>query len=134
MKLTGGTPMIQVTAAIIRKDDKFLIARKKSGHLVGMWEFPGGKIEPNESAEECLKREIREEFGIEITIDTYLATSKYTYPHIEIELIGYLANYESGELKPIDHDLIEWVNPAEMDGYNFAPADLPLIKTLQRIC
>ncbi|WP_127015516.1 NUDIX domain-containing protein [Anoxybacter fermentans] len=56
--------MIRVTAAIIEKDGKFLIARRKEGHLSGMWEFPGGKIEEGESPEECLKREIFEELGI----------------------------------------------------------------------
>ncbi|MCK4258454.1 MAG: (deoxy)nucleoside triphosphate pyrophosphohydrolase [Halanaerobiales bacterium] len=122
--------MIRVTAAIISKDNKYLIARKKKGNLAGLWEFPGGKIEPNETPEECLQREIKEEFDIDITVDSYLATSRYTYPHAEIELIGYHATYIDGELKPIDHDLIEWVTPEEMAEYNFAPADLPLVEAL----
>jgi 8-oxo-dGTP diphosphatase len=123
--------MIRVTAAIIEKDGRFLIARKRVGDLAGMWEFPGGKIEPGESPEECLKREIREEFGMEITVDQYLATSCYTYPHIAIELIGYLATYQRGELSLTDHDQIEWVRPSAMENYTFAPADLPLVAALQ---
>ena len=125
--------MIQVTAAIIEKDSKYLIARKKVGQLAGMWEFPGGKIEQGETPEECLRREIKEEFGIEIEVGQYLATSEYIYPHIAIELIGYLARYLAGELRLTDHDRIEWVTPTEMHDYNFAPADLPLVKALQEI-
>ena len=123
--------MIQVTAAIIEAESRFLIARKKRGDLSGLWEFPGGKVEPGETAEECLVREIEEEFGIMIKIDQYLATSQYSYPHISIELIGYLASYLSGELNPTDHDRVEWVSVGEMNRYNFAPADLPLIQALQ---
>lgn len=123
--------MIRVTAAIIEKDGQFLIARKRVGALAGMWEFPGGKIEPGESPEECLQREIREEFGIEITVGSHLATSRYTYPHIAIELIGYHTTYQSGEIILTDHDRIAWVTPAEMKNYTFAPADLPIVSALQ---
>lgn len=123
--------MIQVTAALVEKDGKYLIARKKGGHLAGMWEFPGGKIEPGETPEECLRREIHEEFGMLIHVNEHLATSHYTYPHISIELMGYLASYQGGELFLKDHDQIKWVTPIEMDQYTFAPADLPLVQALQ---
>ncbi len=131
--------MVQVTAAIIQHPDRalanrYLIARKRIGKLAGMWEFPGGKIEPGESPEECLQREIFEEFGIKITIDQYLTTSCYTYPHISIELIGFLATYREGELMLSDHDQIQWVTLSEMDNYSFAPADIPLIVALQKAC
>lgn len=122
--------MIRVAAAIIEKDGRYLIARKRVGALAGMWEFPGGKIEQGESPEECLKREIYEEFGMEITVEEYLVTSRYTYPHIAIELLGYHATYRRGGLSLTDHDRIEWVNPAEMVNYTFAPADLPLVSAL----
>lgn len=125
--------MIQVTAALIEKDGKYLIARKKEGHLAGMWEFPGGKIEPGETPEECLRREIDEEFGMQIGVGEYLATSCHTYPHISIELMGYLATFQGGEMRLTDHDKIEWVTHAEMEQYTFAPADLPLIDALQQV-
>lgn len=122
--------MLKVTAALIKRDDKYLIARKRVGNLAGMWEFPGGKLEEGESLEECLKREIYEELGIEVQVDKYLTTSEYSYPDFSIELIGYLADYVSGEIKLTDHDRIEWVGPEEMVNYSFAPADLPLIEAL----
>ena len=123
--------MLKVTAAVIERDGKYLIARKSYGNLEGMWEFPGGKIEEGESLEECLKREIDEELGIEIMVDDYLATSQYAYREFEIELVGFVSRYISGEVKLTDHDRIEWVGPGEMEDYEFAPADLPLIEALQ---
>ena len=81
--------IIIVTAAIIKKDNKFLIAKRKEGHLANKWEFPGGKLEPNETPEDCLKRELSEEFGIETIIGKYVTKSIHEYPHIKIELIAY---------------------------------------------
>jgi 8-oxo-dGTP diphosphatase len=125
--------MTRVTAAIIEKEGKYLIARKCVGALAGLWEFPGGKIEPGETPEMCLKREITEEFGIEIAVGEYLTTSFYTYPHIAIELLGYLATYQAGNMSLTDHDQVKWVTPLEMTHYSFAPADLPLVEALQNI-
>lgn len=125
--------MVRVTAAIIEKDGKFLIARRKAGPLAQLWEFPGGKIEEGESPEECLKREILEEFGVEIGVERYLTTSQYTYPHISIQLMGFLALYQHGEFKLTDHDAILWVTPEEMREYDFAPADVPLYEYLLQV-
>lgn len=125
-----GYSMIRVTAAIIEQAGKFLIARRKAGPLAHLWEFPGGKIEEGESPEQCLKREIFEEFGVEISVERYLTTSQYTYPHISIELMGFLALYQQGEFKLTDHDAILWVTPEEMREYDFAPADIPLCEYL----
>jgi len=70
--------MVKVTAAIIEKDGKVLIARRRKGsHLEGKWEFPGGKIEQKETPEECLKRELNEEFGIEAQIDEFICSNRY---------------------------------------------------------
>ncbi len=81
--------LVTVTAAILKKDNKILIAKRKEGHLANKWEFPGGKLESNESPEECLKRELREEFGIDTKIGKLVATSIYEYPHIKIKLMAY---------------------------------------------
>ena len=78
-------PLISVTAAILVRDGKILIAqRKSSDHLAGKWEFPGGKIEYGETPEDCLKRELHEEFGIDTRIGVFLAESVYHYDRISI--------------------------------------------------
>jgi len=121
--------MIEVTAAIIINKDKILIARRKVGkHLAGHWEFPGGKIEKGETPEECLKRELYEEFSINAKIDSYVGESIYDYSDKIIKLIGYTAQIISGEFKLIDHDKIEWVSLDEILKFMMAPADIPLIK------
>jgi len=119
-----------VTAAIIKKDNKFLIAKRKEGHLANKWEFPGGKLEPNETPEDCLKRELKEEFGIQTIIGKYLATSIYDYPHIKIKLIAYEVEYTSGEFILNDHQEIKWVTKEDLSNYDFAPADIPIVKKI----
>ena len=79
--------MRQVSGACLEKDGKILIARRKTGdNLAGKWEFPGGKLEPGETPEACLKRELKEEFGVETRIGEFICASKFEYKHLPIEL------------------------------------------------
>lgn len=120
--------MIEVTAAILEKEDKILIARRAAGkHLAGFWEFPGGKTEPNESPQSGLKRELKEELGIDIAIDRYIGESIYQYPEKTIQLLGYTGYISSGIITLHDHDQIAWVHVGELNHYKMAPADVPLI-------
>ena len=122
--------LVTVTAGIIKKDDKLLIAKRKKGHLANKWEFPGGKLEPGETPKDCLKRELSEEFGIETKIGKYLTTSNYEYPHIKIELIADEVEYISGEFKLNDHQEIKWVKREELLNYDFAPADILIVNKI----
>lgn len=125
--------MVRVTAAVIEKEGSILIAkRKKDDKLFNLWEFPGGKIEEGESPEECLKREIREELGVIISVGEYIGSSYYEYDHISIELMAYMAKWISGVFSPIAHDEIRWIKPKELDRYEFAPADIPIVRILKR--
>ncbi|MEW6399341.1 MAG: (deoxy)nucleoside triphosphate pyrophosphohydrolase [Bacillota bacterium] len=83
-----GYPLI-VTAGVIRKDDAVLIARRESGPLAGQWEFPGGKLEPGESPEACLARELREELGLEVEVGDIFAVVYHEYPSGPVLLLGY---------------------------------------------
>lgn len=121
--------MIEVTAAIIENGDKILIARRKEDkHLAGYWEFPGGKIEINETAEACLIREIKEEFHVDIEVKEFIGASIFSYPEKQIKLLGYRCSILKGELSPQEHDKIEWVLLSEIHHYMLAPADIPLIE------
>lgn len=120
-----------VTAAVIEKDGKILIAKRKKGdRMENKWEFPGGKIECNETPEECLKRELNEEFGIECQINEYICTSKYHYEHISIELMAYRVSHISGGFILKDHDEIKWINLVDHNNFDFAEADKPIITKL----
>lgn len=123
--------IIRVTAAILERDEKILIAQRKKGdRLEGKWEFPGGKIEEGESPENCLQRELEEELGIEVEVGEFVCESKYEYPHISICLLAYQTFYLSGEIQLNDHAAVKWVTLKEMQDYDFAPADIPIVEVL----
>lgn len=119
---------IAVTAALLKKDGKYLIAQRKVGDsLAGLWEFPGGKVEQGETPEQCLERELREEFGVKTKVKKFVAQSEYQYPHIAIRLLAYETEYISGAFQLHDHQAIAWVTVEELRNYKFAPADVPIV-------
>ena len=123
----------QVTAAVIEKDDKVLIAKRRLGRtLGGKWEFPGGKIEPGETPRECLKRELKEEFDIESGIGDLLISGKFTYCFFPIELLAYRVKHLSGDFKLNDHEEMRWVRPSELGLYDFLSADRFIVDMLSK--
>jgi 8-oxo-dGTP diphosphatase len=121
--------MIKVTAAILEREGRIMIARRKPGkHLEGYWEFPGGKIEGDESPQECLIRELKEELSITVELQKYIGETVYHYPEKSIQLIAYSGVIVNGEITLNDHDRIEWVDMESIHSYKIAPADVPLIK------
>lgn len=123
--------IIDVTAGIIEKDGRFLIAKRKKGkHLEGKWEFPGGKVEPEEKPEECLCRELREEFCIKTKVGDFLTESIFKYKERKIRLLGYYVKYISGKFQLNDHDEIQWITVDDFYKYDFAEADMPLVEKI----
>lgn len=123
--------ILTVTAALIKSDGKYLVGKRKiNKSLGGKWEFPGGKLENNETPQECLRRELTEEFGIKTIIGSYVGESQYDYSFGSIRLIAYEVEYISGEFQLIDHDEIKWVSPKNLSDFDLAPADIPLLKYL----
>ena len=98
--------------------------------LAGKWEFPGGKIEERESPEECLRRELEEEFGIQAEVGEFICLNQYHYDHISIELMAFHVKYISGSFTLVDHDKIEWVNPEDLLDYDLAEADITIAEML----
>ena len=118
---------IKVVAAVIFRENKILIARRKKGkHLESCWEYPGGKTEKNEEEKKALKRELKEEFNIEASIDKYLTESFHEYENVNINLKAYLVRDFLGDFKLSDHDKIEWIKIEGIKKYDFAPADIPI--------
>ena len=124
--------MVKVTAAVLVVDGRLLIAKRKPTlKLANMWELPGGKIEGNETPEVCLRREMKEELDIDVTVGGYLGSNVHRYPFGTIELMGYRVFFISGELTLTDHSRVEWVTVDRLAEYVFSPADLPLIQRIQ---
>ena len=121
---------IHVVGAAIVDDDRCLIARRAPGHAqAGRWEFPGGKVEPGESAEAALEREIREELGLETEIGGLLGTGRIG----RIRLDVYRARRLAGAMRLTDHDAVHWLKAEEIDDFDFADADIPVLPALRSL-
>lgn len=118
---------IRVVAAIIEKDNKILIARRLKGEFAGLWEFPGGKYEENETGEEAIKREIEEEFDIEIDVNRYLCTIEHQYDSFYLVMDCYICTMITDNMILHDHSDIRWIDPKE-DNIDFVPADIKVIR------
>ena len=127
--------MINVVAAIIKNGEgKILITQrnlKKSQG--GLWEFPGGKIEKGETREEAIIREIKEELTIEINVESYLGEKVFEYPEKSINLIALNCRVKSGNIYLTVHEEARWVEKEELNSFEFAPADIFIVKKLQGI-
>lgn len=121
---------ILVVAALIKKNNDILIARRSTGdeNVLGKWEFPGGKVEPNETEEHAIEREIKEEFELDIKANKYITNNVCEYPTKIVDLRLYECEYISGEFKLHDHSEYKWVNINELLNYDLALADIPLAK------
>lgn len=125
--------LIQVAVGLIVADGQYLVARRNPGtHLGGLWEFPGGKRLAVESPEECLRRELREEVGIEISAPVLVTRIEYDYPDRTVELHFFKCSITKGPPRPIGCDEIRWVRPDELLGLEFPPADRYLIESLSK--
>lgn len=126
--------MLRVSAAIIKNSDNEILIcqRGPGGSCQFLWEFPGGKIEPGESPEECLIRECREELEINIEIDALFAHTSYSYPEREIEFLFFRASMIDGVPLPSVHNCIKWVSPDMLGKYEFCPADVFVVEKLSK--
>jgi 8-oxo-dGTP diphosphatase len=123
--------IIKVVCGIIWQDDKFFIARRKpEKSMGGYWEFPGGKIEADESPQEALERELREELEMLVDVKEYFFTNVHHYEKISVELISYQATFISSSFLLVDHDAYEWIQINDALNYKFAPADIPILNEL----
>ncbi|HVO39642.1 MAG TPA: 8-oxo-dGTP diphosphatase MutT [Spirochaetia bacterium] len=124
---------MKVTAAVITENGKILLARRKPGGAMGgRWEFPGGKIEPGETPEQSLERELREELAIQARIGEFLLSTSYEGDGVSLELLVYRAERIRGEPVLIEHDEISWVRPRDLAGYDLADSDRKVVEELYR--
>ncbi len=122
---------ILVTAGVVIQDGHVLVARRKAGsHLAGLWEFPGGKLEPGESPEECLARELREELGVSVRVGRVLETVYHRYPEKNVLLLFYACELTDGEPQALDVADVAWVRRAELSDLDWVPADVAFVERL----
>lgn len=124
---------IEVVAAIIHDDEGRIFATQRGyGDWKDWWEFPGGKIEPGETIEDALKREIWEELETHIIIEQLLQTVEYDYPKFHLTMHCFWCYIESGSLTLKEHEAARWLAKDELDSVKWLPADISLIKKLKQ--
>jgi mutator protein MutT len=126
-------PVIDVAAALVFHEGKRLITQRHAdAHLGGLWEFPGGKREPNESFEACLARELREELGIEVAVGELVESLTHAYPEKTVHLKFYRCRWLQHEPQPLGCPAFKWVRPEELKEHAFPAADARLVEKLRR--
>ena len=122
---------IEVVAAILHRDGAYFATQRGYGEFEGMWEFPDGKIEPGESREVALKREIQEELGVDIAIENLLCTTEYDYPSFHLTMHCYLCSIASGEIELREHKSARWLTTETLNNVEWLPADKELLEKLR---
>ena len=123
--------VIEVSAGLVFRHGLLLITQRRPGdHLGGMWEFPGGKRQMGESDEDCLKRELAEELGIEVEILGLLETVTHEYPERTVRLKFFQCRWHRHEPRPIECHAFIWAGAAQLADYSFPAADAQILKKL----
>jgi 8-oxo-dGTP diphosphatase len=135
--VSTGAPRLWVAAvALVDIDGRVLLAQRPAGKsMSGLWEFPGGKIEPGESAEAALVRELQEELGIETSQSCLapLTFASHSYEQFHLMMLVYACRTWSGQVRAREGQQLAWVRPAQMYDYPMPPADVPLIGMMQSL-
>jgi 8-oxo-dGTP diphosphatase len=123
---------IHVVAAVIENEGKILATQRGYGEFEGMWEFPGGKVEPGESAGQALVREINEELGVGIEVGEYICTAEYDYPNFHLKMECWMCRIIGGQIELREHKSAKWLSFDCLDSVEWLPADIEVIDCLRK--
>lgn len=121
---------IEVVAAVIERDGLILATERGYGEYIGLWEFPGGKVEPGETGEEAIVREIHEEMNADIDIERFIMTVDYDYPSFHLTMHCYLAHLVSA-FELLEHQAAKWVDAGDAEKLEWLPADVEVLDELK---
>ena len=122
---------VNVVAAIIRDGNRIFATQRGYGEFKDGWEFPGGKVEPGETPQEALKREIEEELETEIEVGEYLTTIEYDYPSFHLSMKCYWCRIIEGRPVLLEHEAARWLGKDELDSVDWLPADITIINMIR---
>ena len=128
--------MLEVVCGVIENSTgQFLACLRPAGkHLGGLWEFPGGKVDPGESPETALSRELMEELAVEVEVGAALTPVTWSYPDCTILLRPFRCRITGGELWALEHEKLHWCAPEQFHELTWAAADMPILEEIQRSC
>ena len=124
--------IVKVVAAIIIHENKIFATQRGYGEFKDGWEFPGGKIEPGETPQEALVREIKEELDIEIEVKDFLETVEYDYPEFHLSMDCFFCSIRLGELVLKEHEAAKWLTVETLDSVDWLPADQGLVEEIRK--
>lgn len=124
---------IRVVAAVIHKADKIFATARGYGAFKGQWEFPGGKIEKNETPQQALIREIKEELDVDIDVGELIDTIEYDYPGFHLSMYCFWAKIISGKLTLKEAESAKWLSDSELNSVQWLPADIALVEKIKKI-
>lgn len=122
---------IEVVAAIIKHESKILATQRGYGEFEGGWEFPGGKVEPQETPEAAIVREIQEELDALIDVDRFVVTVDHDYETFHLTMHCYLAHVAEGHLKLLEHSAARWLDAESLDSVDWLPADIAVVDAIK---
>lgn len=123
---------IEVVAGIICQNGKIFCTARGYGEFKGFWEFPGGKMEPGETREQALARELKEELDIDVQVGEHVTTVEYDYPAFHLTMHCFYCDIKEGQITLLEHEDAKWMEPGELHTLNWLPADKGIIELLQR--
>ena len=123
---------IEVVAGIIKDGDKIFATQRGYGEFKDGWEFPGGKMEPGETPQQALARELKEELAIDVNVGDFLCTLDYDYPTFHLTMHCFYCSVIGGELTLLEHEAAKWLKTTELHSVNWLPADVEVVAALER--
>ena len=123
---------IEVVAGIIKDSDKIFATQRGYGEFKDGWEFPGGKMEPGETPQQALARELKEELAIDVNVGNFLCTVDYDYPTFHLTMHCFYCSVIGGDLTLLEHEAAKWLKTTELHSVNWLPADVEVVAALER--
>lgn len=124
---------IEVVAAVIHHNGKILATQRGYGDFKDGWEFPGGKIEPGETATDAIVREIREELNVTIVPEKRIATVEYDYPNFHLTMHCFFSSIREGNISLLEHEAMKWLSKDELESVAWLPADVEIIDEVRKL-